>query len=105
MKIYISGPMTGKVNLNAEAFFNAEASLQAAGHQPVNPHRIGRELQNLGLLPDNEKDRYNAYLRADISELMKCDEIYMLRGWDESYGARAEFAAARMVEIPVRYEK
>lgn len=106
MKIYISGPMTGIENLNADAFFNMERSIIANGETPVNPHRISRELQEAGVITPGmaEKEMYNLYLRADIEALMKCDVIIMLEGWQESKGAIIEFSVARMVGIDVRYE-
>lgn len=105
MKIYLSGPMTGYKNLNADAFYNAETSVKAKGHTPVNPHRIGEQLKRRGELPDDLREQYNAYLRADIAELMTCDTIHMLTGWRDSFGANAEFATARLCGIPVSYEK
>ena len=38
MRIYVSGPITGRPNLNREAFAWAAGALGIAGHSAVNPH-------------------------------------------------------------------
>ena len=40
MRVYCSGPMTGKPDLNRPAFDAAEKRLTAQGHFVINPHRI-----------------------------------------------------------------
>lgn len=78
--IYISGPMTGRPNLNFDAF-NAEAArLRALGYTVVNPAEIN---------PDSSMSWHDC-MRADIRALMDCDTVATLPGWLESSGAHLE---------------
>jgi hypothetical protein len=97
-KIYISGPITGMVNLNREAFFRAEVHIVATllGY-PLNPHRIG------ACLP--ESATWLDFMRVDIAAMMEAESVYMLRGWWKSRGARIEWILAKLLGIPVVYEK
>lgn len=85
MRIYIAGPMTGLPNLNFEAFHDAARALRAEGHDVVNPAEINAD-PSAGWL---------SCMRADIRELVTCDAIYLLQGWENSRGARLE---ARIAE-------
>lgn len=91
MKIYISGPITGKPDLNREAFARALALIHAAGHEPVNPHHINADL--------GENAPWEEYLKRDIAELVTCDAIMLLPGWQDSKGARLENKIARKLKI------
>lgn len=90
MKVYISGPMTGRSRLNYEAFLRAAAELWAQGHEPVNPHDLNA--------PTME---YAEAMRVDLRALLDCDAIHMLAGWEESRGASLERAVAMTCGIPL----
>lgn len=95
MKVYISGPISGIEANNAKAFAAAFVALAAAGHDPVSPIDIGRELERvLGREPTWEE-----YTRKDIKALMDCDAIYMLDGWQKSSGAIIEQYLASKIGI------
>ena len=79
-KIYISGPMSGLVDFNRQAFWSAQQALQLMGFDVVNPHKNG--------LPKNAT--YNQHLVKDIELLLECDSIYLLKGWTDSDGAQIE---------------
>ena len=91
MKIYISGPITGKPNFNREAFTQAAEAIRAAGHEPVNPHELNAHL--------GDDQPWEEYLKRDIAALVNCDAIFMLYGWHESRGARLENKIARKLKI------
>lgn len=93
MKVYISGPMTGIPEYNYPAFDKAETVLSEHGYDPVNPAAISRILEREYETRGETPDRFD-YLRADIAELIKCDGIYMLPGWQDSKGARIEHMVA-----------
>lgn len=80
MRIYIAGGMSGLPNLNFPAFHAAARALRADGHDVVNPAEIN---------PDPAAG-WLACMRADIRELVTCDAIYLLPGWEKSRGARLE---------------
>jgi len=95
-KVYISGPISGKKDGNQAAFYAAATRLIDAGFFPVNPHNVTY------LLPPGSS--WVAYMKADIPALVDCDEIYMLRGWWRSRGARLEWVIAKLLGYKVRYE-
>lgn len=91
MRIYISGPMTGLPQLNFPAF-NAEAQrLRGLGHQVVNPAEIN---------PDNAMP-WAQCMRRDIAELMTCDTLALLPGWQKSSGAHLEMHLAHRLGMEI----
>ena len=82
MRLYIAGPMTGIKDWNYPAFNDAEKLLKAAGYQVLNPAR-----QPDGLT-------YDEYLHRAIADVFACDGVALLRGHEDSPGARAELALA-----------
>ncbi|HBN7235663.1 TPA: DUF4406 domain-containing protein [Escherichia coli] len=89
--IYIAGPMTGYKDHNRTAFSMAAARLTAAAHVVLNP----------ATLPDGLSQQQ--YMSICIPMLMCADVIYLLDGWEESDGARAEYAMALKLNMPVSY--
>src|SRR5690554_1661672 len=90
MKIYISGPIAGRVIEDAtEEFARAEEAIRAAGHEPVNP------LKN-GLDPAAE---WIDHMEADLWLLQDCDAIVMLPGWESSNGCRIEVSVAALLRL------
>lgn len=79
-RAYIAGPMTGMPDLNFPAFNQAAATLRASGFEVVNPAEIN---------PDHTME-WEECMRRDIAELVRCDSIYMLPGWERSKGATLE---------------
>lgn len=96
-KVYISGPISGKEDGNQAAFYEAAYRIIKEGAFPVNPHDVGY------FLPPGSS--WLDYMRVDIKALVDCDEIYMLRGWWRSRGARLEWVIARGLGMKVRYER
>jgi hypothetical protein len=103
MRVYISGPISGRKNGNREAFEEVAKRLRELGCDPVNPHRInpdhfGRECvgEDIG----EAQHRYGCYLRADIRELVDCDAYVVLEGWNGSKGSQAEVAVAQVIGLP-----
>jgi hypothetical protein len=92
-RIYIAGPMTGLPDLNFPAFAAEAARLRAEGHDVVSPVEI-----NIGL----EHEGYAACLRRDIAQLVTCDAVQLLPGWELSRGARLEWMVADRIGLEVR---
>jgi Domain of unknown function (DUF4406) len=89
MRWYIAGPMTGHKDLNFPAF-NAEAQrLRSLGYEVVNPAEINSD-PNAG---------WHECMRKDIKELMGCDGVALLPGWESSRGARLEHTIASGLEM------
>ena len=89
MRVYVSGPMTGRPELNYPLFNATAAALRKQGHEVCNPAEAG--------LPEGAT--WSDYMRADIALLVTCDAIVMLPDWHESKGARLEITIARKLGL------
>lgn len=91
-RVYLSGPMTGRPELNFPAFHHAADVLRDAGYLVVNPAESSLQATHDGT--------WEAYLREDIAAMVKCDVIALLPGWCHSKGAQLEKSIADAVGIP-----
>lgn len=94
-RIYIAGPMTGYLDLNFPAFHFEAQRLRGEGYEVVNPAEIN---------PDPGAE-WSDCMRADIRELMTCDSIFMLQGWENSRGARLEHHIALSLGMRIQYAR
>ena len=92
MLVYISGPMTGRKNLNKKAFDSAFCQLLCAGYDAINPH-------DLDLL--EHRDTWEDCLKRDLRELVQCNGVATLPDWRRSRGAKLEVYVAKKLKIPV----
>lgn len=90
-RIYLSGPMTGQLDLNFPAFHVEASRLRALGYQVVNPAELN---------PDPAAD-WPACMRADLRALLGCDAICLIDGWETSAGAHLELHVAHRVGLEV----
>lgn len=90
-KIYIAGPMTGLPELNFPAFHREAAWLRAMGVEVVNPAEINADLTA----------KWEDCMRADIAQLVTCDGVHMLAGWEASRGATLEHHIATALGMTV----
>ena len=90
MKVYISGAITNNPNYK-EQFKAAEERLKLAGHFVINP-------------ATNQGYTYKEYIDMGLFELMHCEAIYMLRGWENSTGAKLELEYAKEVGLEIMYQ-
>jgi len=111
-KIYIAGPMRGIEQYNFPAFDVAAEKLFNEGWYPVNPADIDRDM---GFYPEETPAGFDwtqipdtmdlrEIIRRDVDELVVCQAIYMLNGWENSKGAKAELAIALWLGIEVLFE-
>lgn len=91
MKIYIAGPMTGYEGLNFPAFHDAARRMRECGHYVINPAEIN---------PNLDAD-WTECMLEDIKQLSTCDGIYLLEGWDGSYGAQIECLVAQKLKLQI----
>ena len=65
LRIYISGPMSGKENYLND-FLQATQTIRSAGHIPVNPAALET------VYPDADREEY---LKFDLALLAACDAV------------------------------
>lgn len=89
-RVYISGPMKGKPDLNRPAFSAAARHLRIEGHFVYNPAAAdldGKPLREI--------------MAEVLLQLCNCDAIAMLPGWWMSGGARVEWLLARYLGLKI----
>ncbi|MGN6693879.1 MAG: DUF4406 domain-containing protein [Aquihabitans sp.] len=92
-RIYVAGPMTGLPDSNYPAFRTAAAQLATAGYDVEDPST------NTNPTPDD----YHAWLRAGLAQLITCEGVALLDGWEASGGARLEVNIAATLGMRVRH--
>lgn len=110
MRIYICGPMTGIPLFNFPTFDDARDTLNDECHEAVSPADLDREH---GFDPANLPDDYDWFtipesagtreeiIKRDTEAIMSCQGIYLLPGWSNSVGAKAEAALARWAGLRI----
>jgi len=81
MKLYLAGPMTDLPDDNFSAFHEMAARLRAAGHEVVSPAENFSGRRDLPL---------EVYLRRDFADVLKCEALAILDGWESSRGGLKE---------------
>jgi hypothetical protein len=91
-RVYLAGPISGIKDRNREAFDAAQRHLEGRGMTVVNPLKV-----NPAPAPWAE------CMRRDIPELLGCDTIALLPGWEASEGASMEHYIAEKLGMNVLY--
>lgn len=89
--IYLSGPMTGKVGYNYEAFNRYAFILKMHGYTVFNPADNYGSSTHLPL---------ETYMRVDLAAISGCTVVALLPGWEESKGVAEELDYATKLGIP-----
>ncbi len=108
--IYISGPIsdpvTGKPRVGAQTGFDdAECYLYELGLEVINPFALAAELMAQRSAAFNEIPR-GEYLFYDLKRMRESylsghlAGLYMLPGWENSFGAQCEFHFAKSLGLP-----
>jgi hypothetical protein len=90
-KVYIAGPMSGYEEFNFPAFNRMEELLREGyGYKHViNPAKLHPTTD----LPWVE------FLKQDLLELITCDAVFLLEGWEKSRGATLEAFVAYILGL------
>ena len=102
MKIYVAGPMSGIKNLNATAFNTATKRLRKAGYTVVNPQE--EDAKKYGTKVPKTfagSPMWQDCLKRDIKDIITCDAIHLLTGWERSKGATFEYMVAKELGLKV----
>lgn len=112
-KAYIAGPMRGKPGFNFEAFDKAEKLLYTKGFTPISPAAMDRLFEGWGEFPPEDlavdTDLKVRCMSRDLAVVLTLrreagDCLYVLKGWENSRGAKAEIAVAKFMDLPVCFE-
>lgn len=90
--LYVAGPMTGLPEFNYPAFRYAADSLAAQGFEVEDP----------SLNENPTPGDYHGWLRAGLAQLIRCDGVALLDGWEASGGARLEVNVAATLGMRVK---
>ena len=104
---YIAGPMSGIENHNRFEFEQAEVILLDRGVPSSNifnpiDHEASLLVQK-GLI--HGQDAYRLCLKMDLDWICDCaTNLYMLKGWENSKGAKAEWSLAVALGLEIEYQ-
>ena len=105
-KIYISLPIAidektvaRRYKESLEYINNLESLKDYEISGPINIY----EFDDNGLTTPREHD-YAWYMGQDIENLLRCDAIFMSKGWEKSLGCRCELATAKVYDLKVIYQ-
>ena len=111
MIVYISGPITGIKNSNADAFFKMENELNRIFRNKlylkiINPIKLGKRVDMYfdeisRIKKTNETPEWKDYMRVCIAELVYCTHVIVLKNYEKSKGVKTELFIAKLLGIPV----
>lgn len=91
---YIAGPMSGVPEFNYPAFAEKAYQLRQTGVAVISPHELH---------PADPTIPWDWYLRRDLTELLKCSQVVLLPGWENSPGAQLEHHVATALGMRIIY--
>lgn len=91
-RVYIAGPMTDLPDLNYPAFNAAAAILRRAGHFVENPAEND---------PPNADPTWADWMRLGLTQMLRCQAVLLLDGWQGSRGAVIEARMATALGLTV----
>lgn len=99
--IYVAGPYrsetTDGVRRNIRAAEDRAADVVAAGHYPIVPHLCTGFMD--GSAPDDQ------FMAGSLEAMKRCDEVWLVEGWETSLGTNLEIATALSLGMKVRNER
>ena len=113
IRIYIAGPMRGYDEFNFPAFMAADKRLfEKYGNdieKMYNPAAMDEEngldvSGTTGDMVEIPEFNLNKAMAENCIAICDCTHIYMLKGWEKSSGAIAEWNLAKMLDLEFMYE-
>ena len=111
--VYIAGPMRGYEEGNFPAFDRQAKVLEQQGWTVINPAELDRTEgeppkghMNFNPATDyNDREFMRDALKRDLIVICEdCTAIYMMSGWEQSRGAKAEWHTAKALGLDIYYE-
>lgn len=100
MKLYLAGPMRGRLHYNFPEFDKVAYLLRDAGHHVISPAELDRDIGFDETSPDPLPFGFvEEALRRDVAALLEVDAIALMDGWQDSSGACFEFEVARRLGL------
>ncbi len=97
---YLASPEAqADIEANVQHAMEVAAKLWDAGHAVICPHANTHMVSKL-----TESMTHERWLAGDFQMVQVCDAIYMLRGWQDSRGALAEFECATRNRLLTYFE-
>jgi len=91
MRVYICGRVSGEEFTEFhKKFWLADIALRKRGYEVVNP---------VTLCSENDLTDWKECMQLCITELVKCDAVYLLPDWKESKGAKLEVHIAKKLNL------
>jgi hypothetical protein len=85
--------MSGLPDLNYPAFFAAEEELKSKFNKILNPARLE--------LDEGQKPTWENWMRKAIAMMTEATHTYLLRGWENSKGAKLEVLIAESLNLTI----
>lgn len=96
LNVYISGKISGLPHAIALSKFKAtESILFSENYVPINPMTLNHTTHD---------KTWESYMKVCIKELVSCDAIYMMSGYEDSRGAILELEIAKQLGLKIMYE-
>lgn len=96
MRLYCAGPMRGVAEFNFPAFHRAAAALRILGHEVASPAEHDLDI---GFDPrkgvDPSPDVLACMMAWDVRQVLDCEAVVLLPGWESSRGTAIELVVAR----------
>lgn len=92
-RVYLCGPMSGLPEFNYPAFHAAASALRERGLAVENPAE--NQAPPCG--------SYVGWMRLALAQLIACDGLAYLDGWESSRGAHIEIRTARDLDMPIKH--
>ena len=95
MRLYVAGPMAGLPEFNYPLFRAVAADLRQRGYDVENP------ADNVPPVPDGTAAQWHDYMRVALAQMLTCEGVALLSGWQRSRGASLEVYVATQCQLTV----
>jgi len=92
VRVYVCGPMAGYPDHNFPAFKQVTKRLRGLGFEVVCPTEVNPVPPTEEVVAGGE--RWIECLICDIKQMLDCEALYILDGWNKSSGATLEMMIA-----------